>query len=146
MRIIYFTIKFIDMKKLKIFISSICGLGMLVIGYCTICDFWHSDVVSACFWFTFFVCLGGLIHALWYGIPKLRQEELLFNKRYGAIEYAVKHKKGSKQEFCLEYGEEMYAYCLDRGFIHEPLNCDDNNVCWEVTHHAIITLSTRENK
>lgn len=76
-----------------------------------------------------------------YKSPKIKQSELLHEKKCKALKFVTEQKRGTKADFCQKYGEDVYEHCLNKGYIHEPLDCDAQNMRWEATKHAYIVNS-----
>ena len=127
--------------KIKILVTCVLGLGLLIVGGFGINAFRLKDYVDALTFSALFIFIAGIISEIWYRSPKVKREELLFKQKIQVIEYIVNSRKGTRDEFCQKFGIEMYNYCLDHGFIHEPFDCASNNMFWEVTRLAKIRKS-----
>lgn len=128
------------MKSMKFLITCFIAFGMLLVGYFAVCDFYYTDYVSGVFFSCFFVLFGYMIYDLWFERPKMKQQEKRFKQKCQAVDFVVKHKRGTREAFCQIYGEDVYNSFLDCGYIHELLDCAPDDVVWEATRRANITL------
>ena len=89
-------------------ISSWIGIGLLIVGFLVIMRYVYADI---------------------------KQAEQKQAERMKALDYAMELKCGRKVEFIHIYGEEMYAYFLEQGYIHELRQSQVEGVSpqWELT-------------
>ena len=89
-------------------ISSWIGIGLLIVGFLVIMRYVYVDI---------------------------KQAEQKRAERMKALDYAMELKCGRKVEFIHIYGEEMYAYFLELGYIHELRQSQVEGVSpqWELT-------------
>ena len=89
-------------------ISSWIGIGLLIVGFLVIMRYVYADI---------------------------KQAEQKQAERMKALDYAMELKCGRKVEFIHIYGEEMYAYFLEQGYIHELRKSQVEGVSsqWELT-------------
>ena len=129
------------MEKTKILFTAVFGVSALVTaGFAwdyylrqEYLDFFVMSMMSLC-------CIAFIVDT-WYKSHKTKQAELFFDKKCKALKFLTEHKRGTKADFCQKYGEDVYEHCLNKGYIHEPLDCDAQNMRWEATKHAYIVNS-----
>lgn len=129
------------MEKTKILFTAVFGVGALVTAGLAWEDYLRHKYLDVFVMAMMSLCSIVFIVDTWYKSPKMKQAELFFDKKCKALKFVTEHKRGTKADFCLQYGEDVYEHCLNKGYIHEPLDCDVQNLCWEATKRAYIVNS-----
>lgn len=117
--------------KKTFFVLQCCAAlaAVLLAGYGFYVDNLNYIVISA-------VCvvLVELIDLYRYHL-KEKADLLNYKNRSEALAYAVKVHEGSKDDFVVGYGEDMYEALLNQGYIHEFLYTSgpEESFRWEIT-------------
>ena len=140
-----YNLNIIIMEKTKILFIAVFGVVALVTARLAWDDYLNQNYASAVIMVIMLLfCLIFLVD-IWYKSPKMKQAELFYEQKRKALKFLTEHKRGTKAAFCQQYGEDVYDHCLNKGYIHEPLDCDAQNLCWEATKHAYIVNSELNN-
>ncbi len=129
------------MKNAKILFTAVFGVGAFVAGGLAWIDWCRKDYMSSSIMLMMSLCCIAFIADIWYKSPEMKKAELFHEKKCKALKFVTEQKRGTKADFCQKYGEDVYEHCLNKGYIHEPLDCDAQNMRWEATKHADIINS-----
>lgn len=99
-----------------------CGYGL----------FYDNAIVA---WVGMGLLIVGFFVIMWYVYADIKQAEQKQAERMKALDYAMELKCGRKMDFVQVHGEEMYAYFLEQGYIHELRRSQAEGVSpqWELT-------------